>query len=109
MGAEGAGLDLGERLWAFRPPEGTGAESRERLPAASPPQARLSPRQALSIPPRPRARFSALALPGAGSSEACPRPSGCGSPAGLRVPQRRLAAPLPPPRSSLRRPLEELG
>lgn len=72
VGAEGAGLDLGERFWAFRPPAGTGAESRERPPAASQPQARLAARGALSIPPRSRARFSALALPGAGNSEACP-------------------------------------
>lgn len=72
MGAEGAGLDLGERFWAFRPPVGTGAESWERLPATSQPQARLAPLQALSIPPRPRARFSALALAGVRSTEACP-------------------------------------
>lgn len=30
MGAEGAGLDLGERFWAFRPPADTGAGNRER-------------------------------------------------------------------------------
>lgn len=70
-GAEGAGLDLGERFWAFWPPRAGSVR-----PAASQPQSlrrgSLLARPALSIPPRSRARFSALALPGAGNSEACP-------------------------------------
>lgn len=68
----GRGGRAGPGREALGVPAAGGHGRRERPPAASPPQMPLAPRRALSIPPRPRARFSTLALPGAGSSEACP-------------------------------------
>lgn len=83
VGAEGAGLDLGERFWAFRPPAGTGAESRERPPAASQPHSlrRGSPLAGRSASLRGLALASApWPCPGPGTPRRVPDRPAAGAP-----------------------------